>query len=124
MNRLCRWMVVCLGLTVMYGAGLGAVTDTVNEGNITGTVADESGARLPGVSVEVVVSQGSRAIASATTDAEGVFRIERVPTGEYWLQLTLSGLRTGSRPIRTCTSTCRTTAISAIVENRSSRVST
>jgi hypothetical protein len=90
-NRLCRWMVIFLGLTVMYGAGLGAVTDTVNEGDITGTVADESGARLPGVSVEVVVSQGSRAVASATTDAQGVFRIEHVPTGEYWLQLTLPG---------------------------------
>ena len=43
------------------------------------------------MNVEVVVAEGSRAIASATTDAQGVFRIQRVPTGEYWLQLTLPG---------------------------------
>ena len=98
MNRL-RWWMMCLGLTLMCGADLGAVansvtdkaTDAAAEGAITGTVADESGARLPGVSVEVVVSEGARAIASATTDAQGAFRIERVPTGEYWVQLTLAG---------------------------------
>ena len=102
MNRVFRWM-VCLGVMMMLGtAGPRAVadrTDAAAEGGITGTVADESGARLPGVSVEVVVSQGSRAIASATTDAQGVFRIERVPTGEYWLQLTLPGFATNRQKV-------------------------
>ncbi|MEO5820977.1 MAG: carboxypeptidase-like regulatory domain-containing protein, partial [Vicinamibacteraceae bacterium] len=72
---------------LLCGAGLQAAGD----GAVTGTVADQSGARLPGVGVQVVASPGARALASATTDAQGVFSIDRLPEGEYWVEFVLPG---------------------------------
>ena len=69
----------------------GVALQAAGDGSVTGTVADQSGARLPGVGVQVVASAGARALASTTTDAEGAFRIERLPEGEYWLEFALSG---------------------------------
>jgi hypothetical protein len=61
----------------------GAALQAAGDGGVTGTVADQSGARLPGVGVQVVATAGARALASATTDAQGVFTIARLPEGEY-----------------------------------------
>ena len=74
------WLLICS--TVVQAAG---------DGSVTGTVADQSGARLPGVAVQVVATAGAAALATATTDAEGTFRIERVPEGEYWVEFVLPG---------------------------------
>ena len=69
----------------------GIALQAAGDGSVTGTVTDQSGARLPGVGVQVVASAGARALASTTTDAEGAFRIERLPEGEYWIEFALSG---------------------------------
>jgi hypothetical protein len=69
----------------------GAALQAAGDGGVTGTVADQSGARLPGVGVQVVAAAGARALASTTTNAEGAFRIERLPEGEYWVEFVLAG---------------------------------
>jgi hypothetical protein len=79
---------VALLLWLACGAWLQAAGD----GGVTGTVTDQSGARLPGVGVQVLATVGSsRPLASTTTDAAGAFRVERLPDGEYWVEFTLSG---------------------------------
>jgi outer membrane receptor protein involved in Fe transport len=68
-----------------------AALQAAGDGGVTGTVADQSGARLPGVGVQVVVTAGARALAATTTDADGTFRIDRLPAGDYWVEFALSG---------------------------------
>lgn len=82
-----------IGLVVWLLCGV--ALQAAGDGGVTGTVADQSGARLPGVGVRVVASAsasaGARALASAITDAEGVFTIERLPEGEYFVEFALPG---------------------------------
>jgi hypothetical protein len=61
-------------------------------GSIEGTVTDSSGARLPGVTVEVTPkARLDRAIATTTTDGEGRYRIAALPAGSYTAQFVLAG---------------------------------
>jgi outer membrane receptor protein involved in Fe transport len=78
-----------IGLVVWLLGGV--ALQAAGDGGVTGTVADQSGARLPGVGVQVVASAGARALASAITDAQGVFSIDRLPEGEYWVEFALPG---------------------------------
>jgi hypothetical protein len=57
-------------------------------GQIVGRVFDQSGAVLPGTTVDVEVGRARR---SATTDADGVFRLSRVPSGTAKLTAHLAG---------------------------------
>ena len=68
-----------------------AVLAAAGDGGVTGTVADQSGARLPGVGVQVLTTSGARQLATATTGADGTFRIDRLPAGEYVVEFALSG---------------------------------
>jgi outer membrane receptor protein involved in Fe transport len=66
-------------------------------GALTGTVTDESGAPLPGVSVEI---RGSTLIGGAhnlVTDKGGRFRLPEIPPGIYEVTVTLQGFRTVRR---------------------------
>lgn len=76
-------------------------------GSIEGTVTDSSGARLPGVTVEVALKlQGERAIATTTTNAEGAYRFAALQPGPYLVRFVLAGFArtqlsvvvTGTRP--------------------------
>jgi hypothetical protein len=60
-------------------------------GQIVGRVFDASGAVLPGATVDVEVGQVRR---SATTDADGVFRLSNVPSGTARLSAHLTGFKT------------------------------
>lgn len=59
-------------------------------GRITGTVLDDQGAPLPGVSVE---AKSPRLVGSAATvtDTNGVYRLLALPPGTYQIIFTLSG---------------------------------
>lgn len=57
-------------------------------GSITGTIRDEQGAVLPGVSVTLVGKQGSK---TEVTDAAGVYRFPALEVGTYVVQAELSG---------------------------------
>jgi Carboxypeptidase regulatory-like domain/TonB-dependent Receptor Plug Domain len=60
-------------------------------GNITGTVADEQGAVLPGVTVTV---KGLDATQTTTTDDNGQFRFLNLAPGPYSITATLQGFAT------------------------------
>src|SRR4030095_8837596 len=59
-------------------------------GSIQGRVTDESGAALPGASVEArqTVTSQSR---TATTDADGFYKISELRVGPYVITVNLSG---------------------------------
>jgi Ca-activated chloride channel homolog len=59
-------------------------------GTIEGTVCDEAGVPLPGVSVELSGAQ-LKAPLSTVTDASGRYRFTSLPPGSYELKATLSG---------------------------------
>jgi len=61
-------------------------------GRVEGAVADESGARLPGVVVKVVPADGApRPAATTTTDAQGRFSIVQLRPGEHIVRFALDG---------------------------------
>jgi hypothetical protein len=64
---------------------------------IEGTITDESGAVLPGVSV-TVTNQGTGLVRSATTDDTGGYRALLLPIGTYTVEATLDGFATTNRP--------------------------
>jgi Carboxypeptidase regulatory-like domain/TonB dependent receptor/TonB-dependent Receptor Plug Domain len=67
-------------------------------GTLRGTVTDDTGVALPGVSVEAVNSEtGFRS--SATTEAAGFFNLS-LPPGTYNVTVTLPGLGTDTRTVR------------------------
>jgi hypothetical protein len=64
-------------------------------GNIFGTVADDQGAPLPGVTVKL---SGVAAPQTAVTDAQGQFRFPALPIGSYKIEATLDGFSTVENP--------------------------
>lgn len=69
----------------------------VQTGSITGTVADASGAVLPGATVTLT---GEKLIGGAqgqTSDASGNYRFDRLPPGGYNLKFELQGFKTIER---------------------------
>jgi hypothetical protein len=64
-------------------------------GSIEGTVRDNSGGVLPGVTVEAVGPSGT---ISSVTDSNGRFRFARVPPGSYRVRASLSGFRDATSP--------------------------
>lgn len=84
------WSVMVIGVCLLIGAAA-AGAGQVN-GAVEGTTADTSGARLPGVTVEIVTKTNSkRAVATTTTDADGVYRFASLPPGAYVVKCALSG---------------------------------
>ncbi len=62
-------------------------------GNLEGSVADQSRAALPGVTVELS-STSLQGVRDATTGADGRFRFPGLPPGSYVLRATLEGFGT------------------------------
>src|SRR5438105_15152391 len=60
---------------------------------MSGTVRDESGAVLPGVTVTVTQIDTS-VTRTAVTDEAGAYLLPNLPTGPYKLQISLQGFRT------------------------------
>ena len=83
--------VLVLGLAFLNGTGL--LAQSVMEGKITGTVTDENGELLPGVSVEIsgVSIMGKRA---TVTSAKGTFIFMNVPPGKIVMTVSLAGFKT------------------------------
>ena len=61
--------------------------------SITGTVKDTSGAVLPGVTVEAASPVLIQKVRTATTDADGVYRITELLPGTYTVTFTLQGFK-------------------------------
>ncbi|MCY3932470.1 MAG: carboxypeptidase-like regulatory domain-containing protein, partial [Acidobacteria bacterium] len=61
------------------------------DGDVSGTVTDQTGTALPGVTVEAASPALADGPRSARTDAEGSFVIGGLPAGEYSVSFSLSG---------------------------------
>jgi hypothetical protein len=78
----------------LYPASLAAQAVT---GTILGTVTDDSGAVLPGVSV-TVTNTGTGLVRTAVTNEAGEFTVPSIPTGTYTVNAELQGFKTVSVP--------------------------
>ncbi|MEO8505183.1 MAG: TonB-dependent receptor [Acidobacteriota bacterium] len=85
-RRVAGMLGVLLATTLSFAMPLWSQTT----GSVEGRVADESEGVLPGVSVEATSAalQGSR---QAITDAQGGYRLNLLPPGDYTIAFTLDG---------------------------------
>ena len=70
--------------------GAGAAFAQTGAGGFRGTVKDEQGGALPGVTV-TATSPEARVPAEAVTDGEGNYRLLNLPPGTYTMTAELSG---------------------------------
>ena len=89
-----RNMRICALVLSLLVAGL-CHPAFAQDASIVGTVADESKAVLPGVTVTATsLETGGQSI--AVTDERGEYRLPKLPPGKYKLQAELRGLRARS----------------------------
>src|SRR4051812_31482812 len=67
------------------------------QATIAGAVTDNSGAVLPGVTVEAASPALIEKVRTATTDGNGRYRIENLRPGEYTVTFSLAGFATVKR---------------------------
>ena len=70
--------------------------ETVVNGAVFGTITDESGGALPGVTIDVTGPSLQRPQSTAT-DGQGAYRVSNLPAGVYRIEYSLSGFRTDVR---------------------------
>ena len=85
-------LVLALALGVTAGVP-SAWAQGVSSSTIHGTVADESGATLPGVTVTLSSPQLQAKARATVTEADGTYRFTELPAGTYRLAFELSGFR-------------------------------
>jgi len=69
-----------------YGADKDLAVQKVKPGNLTGVVQDASGKKLANAKVQVLNSKGD-VVCETTSNKHGLYRIEKLPEGEYTLQV-------------------------------------
>lgn len=87
------------GLALALGCLLGLVPSLAHAqatGSISGTAKDESGAVLPGVTIEAT-NTATNSMRTATTGADGFYTIPLVQPGTYTVRASLAGFSTLSR---------------------------
>ncbi len=62
-------------------------------GSVTGTVTDNSGAAIPGVSI-TLTNEGTGLVLDTVTDSEGLYTVRNVLPGNYQLNAALQGFKT------------------------------
>lgn len=85
-----RFLVPFLFL-LLIAAPLAAQTTT---GSLQGKIVDESGAVLPGATVELSSQAQIGGVQSATTDRGGIFRFQRLSPGTYAIKVGMDGFKT------------------------------
>ena len=83
------------GLAIALGVILGAPTSVAAQGTgagtIAGTVRDESGGVLPGVTVEISSPVLIEKVRSTITDGDGSYRVSELRPGDYAVVFTMPG---------------------------------
>jgi len=103
-------------------AGILAAQDTLQTGNISGTVIDAEENALPGVTITITSAALLKGTASTTTSSMGTFRFSFLSPGSYEMTFTLSGFKTIKKTgveisIRKTTSMRVTMEVSALEES-------
>ncbi len=91
-----RFLYLALGLLLAAAPAFAQIST----GNIYGTVTDEQGGVLPGVTVTLTGDFGTR---STTTSANGEFRFLALDNGTHKLTVALAGFGTAVRSVRVTT---------------------
>jgi len=94
-SRVSFLFALALALTLAQPA---AAQQTVDVGSISGRVVDDSGAVVPGASVEVIHAATNIA-AAEVTNTQGRFRFPYLKIGDYKLIVTLAGFKDAVRQI-------------------------
>src|SRR4029079_13487765 len=84
---------IAIILLGMCGAGLTRLGAQAATATILGTVTDASGAAVPDATIQVK-NNGTGAVQSTTSDAQGRFRVSEVPVGSYDIQASKVGFST------------------------------
>src|SRR5258708_19810914 len=88
---------VLVGTATLFLVALSLYGQTAGTGAMDGTVADSSGAVIPGATVEAV--NGSAGQASAVTSgADGSYRFALLPPGDYNVKFSANGFKTVEVP--------------------------
>jgi hypothetical protein len=84
-------MLACTAMTILVLSGeMTASAQGIITGGISGTVVDQTGAIVPGATVQVV-SESTGATFQAKSNGEGAFQIKDVPLGAYTITINASG---------------------------------
>jgi hypothetical protein len=90
-----RWQTLGATLLLILLAGIGAASaQSVSSGTIHGTVRDQSGGVLPGVTATLTSPALQVRELVQVTDAEGAYRFVDLPAGTYLLKFELTGFST------------------------------
>ena len=89
MKAITRWLPLALLSLLLVPAGFAQETTA----GIMGVVKDASGSAVPKASLEIS-SPALIGTRKATTDAEGNYRFNNLPSGSYGLTATATGFRT------------------------------
>src|SRR5580765_3125455 len=85
------WLTCCLrGILILLL--MASAASAQGTGQMSGTVRDESGAVLPGVTV-TVTQTNTGLVRTDVTDATGAYLLTNLPTGPYKLEAALQGFR-------------------------------
>ena len=87
---------LCAAFVLAWGAGTGDALGQAGTAAISGTVTDQQGAVLPGVTV-TVTNTATGAVRSTVTNDAGGYQMLALPPGEYDVRVELEGFRTAVR---------------------------
>lgn len=96
MRNLKRLWFIAVVLAVMPAA---LFAQGFQVGNIAGTVTDQTGAALPGVTI-TIVHQERGTTRTQVTDAQGRYQFPALPLGSYRVAATLEGFQPSTRDVR------------------------
>src|ERR1700722_741537 len=88
-----RLRILSASLAVLFSVGAWSQTELAT---VSGTIADPTGAVVPGVSV-TIVNQGTGLKRCGLTDTAGEYRFVGLPTGNYSLRLEKTGFQSQTR---------------------------
>ena len=90
-----RWRTLGAIVCLIFFASVGAaLAQSVSSGTINGTIRDESGGVLPGVTATLTSPALQVREIVQVTDAEGAYRFVDLPAGTYHLKFELTGFST------------------------------
>ncbi|HEY7285051.1 MAG TPA: TonB-dependent receptor [Vicinamibacterales bacterium] len=84
-------------LGALFGSANGVRAQAVQTAALGGTVADSTGAVLPGVTVTVSSPQQVGGVQTSVTDSQGLYRFPALKPGTYEMEVTLPGFKTVKR---------------------------